>query len=129
MLRTFIGDFARMLVAVLLLLPVPGAEAAKPKPATSKQPTEIQVRHDKLRAVADDYWEFFLRENPEFATALGEYKYNDRLTDYSLAHVEDVSAQTAALFQRARSLDTAGLSDADRLDQLLLVRTLTDRLE
>jgi hypothetical protein len=70
--RTFIGNFVQMLLAVLLLLPVPGAEAAKPKPATAKPPTELQVRHDKVRAVADDYWEFFLRENPEFATMLGE---------------------------------------------------------
>ena len=28
-----------------------------------------------------------------YATMLGEYKYNDRLTDYSLAHVEDVRAK------------------------------------
>ena len=34
-----------------------------------------------------------------------------------------------ALFERVRGIDTTGLSDADRLDQLLLVRTLTDRLE
>jgi uncharacterized protein (DUF885 family) len=129
MLRAFSGNLARILVAVLVLLPVAGVEAAKKKPAKARAPTEIQVRHDKLRAVADDYWEFFLRENPEYATVLGEYQYNDRLTDYSLAHAEDVRAQTAALFQRARSIDTTGLSDADRLDQLLLVRTLADRLE
>ena len=129
MVKAFRLNGVRMMVAVLALLPVLGAEAAKPKPARPKPPTATQVQHEKLKAVADDYWEFFLRENPEYATALGEYKYNDRLTDYSMGHVEDVRAQTAALFQRARSLDTSGLSDADRLDQLLLVRTLADRLE
>ena len=128
-MKVFRLNGVRMMVAVLALLPVLGVEAAKSKPARPRPPTATQVQHEKLKAVADDYWEFFLRENPEYATTLGEYKYNDRLTDYSLAHVEDVRAQTAALFQRARSLDTAGLSDADRLDQLLLVRTLTDRLE
>ena len=129
MMKAFRLNCVRMMVAVLALLPVLGAEAAKPKPARPKPPTATQVQHEKLKAVADDYWEFFLRENPEYATTLGEYKYNDRLTDYSMGHVEDVRAQTAALFQRARSLDTSGLSDADRLDQLLLVRTLADRLE
>ena len=129
MVKAFRLNGVRMMVAVLALLPVLGAEAAKPKPARPKPPTATQVQHEKLKAVADDYWEFFLRENPEYATALGEYKYNDRLTDYSMGHVEDVRAQTAGLFQRARSLDTSGLSDADRLDQLLLVRTLADRLE
>jgi uncharacterized protein (DUF885 family) len=89
----------------------------------------VQVRHAQLRALADDYWAFFLRENPEYATALGEYEYNDRLTNYSLAHVEEVRAQTARLLQRARGIDPTGLADTDRLDHSLLVRTLTDRLE
>jgi uncharacterized protein (DUF885 family) len=129
MFRTDCGNFVRTLAALLLLLPVAGADAASRKPAKPSAPSAVQVSHDKLRAVADDYWEFFLRENPEYATVLGEYQHNDRLTDYSLAHVEDVRAQTAALFQRARSIDTTGLSDADRLDQLLLVRALADRLE
>ena len=132
MSKAFRLNAMRLILVALVLVPVLGAVAAthkskaKPKP---KPVSDIQVRHEKLKAVEDDYWEFFLRENPEYATMLGEYKYNDRLTDYSLAHVEDVRAQTAALFQRARSIDTTGLSDADRLDQLLLVRTLADRLE
>jgi uncharacterized protein (DUF885 family) len=129
MARRCIDNLARMLVAALLLLPVPGTAAATPKPAKLQPPSELQVRHDALRAVADDFWEFFLRENPEYATVLGEYRYNDRLTDYSLAHVADVRAQTAALLQRVQDIDTAGLSDADRLDQSLLLRVLTDRLE
>lgn len=40
----------------------------------------------KLRVLEDDYWDFYQRENPEAATQLGEYRYNDRLSDYSLAH-------------------------------------------
>ncbi|MEY2919936.1 MAG: hypothetical protein RL261_1241 [Pseudomonadota bacterium] len=132
MSKAFRLNAVRLILVALVLVPVLGAVAAthkskaKPKP---KPVSDIQVRHEKLKAVEDDYWEFFLRENPEYATVLGEYKYNDRLTDYSLAHVEEIRAQTAALFQRARSIDTTGLSDADRLDQLLLVRTLADRLE
>jgi uncharacterized protein (DUF885 family) len=120
----------RLILLALVLVPFMGAAAATHKSKAKPKPvSDIQLRHEKLKAVEDDYWEFFQRENPEYATMLGEYKYNDRLTDYSPAHVEDVRVQTAALFQRARSIDTTGLADADRLDQLLLVRTLTDRLE
>jgi uncharacterized protein (DUF885 family) len=111
-------------VAMLVLLPFLTVAAAE----TPSGP-DSQVRHRSLHAVADAYWEFYLRENPEAATALGEYRYNARLTDYSLAHVEVSRTQAVELLERARAIDTAGLPDADRLDQQLLVRTLSDELE
>ena len=92
-------------------------------------PHDSLARQQSLHAIADDYWEFYLRENPEAATALGEYKYNARLTDYSLEHVKVIRAQAGGLLERARAINIAGLADSDRLDQQLLVRTLTDRLE
>jgi uncharacterized protein (DUF885 family) len=111
-------------VGALALLPFLAAAAAEPR-----SPADRQARHESLRAVADAYWEFYLRENPAAATALGEYRYNSRLTDYSLAHVDVARVEAAGLLARAEAVDAAGLSDADRLDRQLLVRTLTDQLE
>ena len=122
--RAFRLNFARIVLTTLALLPVLAATAAQPPSSP-----DSQSRHQDLRKVADDYWEFYLRENPESATALGEYRYNARLTDYSLAHVTVVQTEAAALLRRAQAVDTTGLSDADRLDQQLLVRTLSDQLE
>jgi uncharacterized protein (DUF885 family) len=116
--------FTRTFAAALVLLPVLTAMAAE-----SPSSADSQAHHRQLRAIADDYWKFYLRENPEAATVLGEYKYNARLTDYSLAHVDVYRAKAAGLLARAQAIDTAGLSDADRLDQQLLVRTLSDELE
>ncbi len=95
----------------------------------SKPQADTQDRQKKLRALADEYWETYLRENPEGATGLGEYKYNSKLSDYSLAHVEAVRKQSEDLLNRLKAVDVAGLSESDRLDQTLLVQTLTDRLE
>jgi hypothetical protein len=80
-------SLARNIAITLLLLP-PLIGAAAP-PSSADAPT----RHNQLRTVADGYWQFYLRENPESATGLGEYQYNARLTDYSLAHVEAVREQ------------------------------------
>jgi uncharacterized protein (DUF885 family) len=113
----------RKFVGALLLLPVLSGVVAQPLPADG--PT----RHVQLRAIADDYWAFFLRENPEAATGLGEYANNDRWTDYSLAHVTAVRNEAAALLKRAQTVDTTGLEDSDRLDQQLLVGRLSDQLE
>jgi uncharacterized protein (DUF885 family) len=122
--RAFGLDYARRFVAALALLPVLTGMAAAPPSSP-----DSQARHQNLRAVADDYWEFYLRENPEVATVLGEYRYNAKLTDYSLAHVNAFRTRSADLLARAQAIDAAGLSDTDRLDQQLLVRTLSDQLE
>jgi len=110
------------LIALLLLPVLAGATAQPPStPAFQAQ--------QQLRAVADDFWEFYLRENPETATALGEYRYNDRLTDYSLAHVEVVRQQASGFLERARAIDGTLLAESARLDQQLLVQALSNQLE
>ena len=39
----------------------------------------------KLHALFDDEWQWTLREYPEFATGVGDNRYNDKLTDLSVA--------------------------------------------
>ena len=80
----------------------------------------------KLKTIKDDWWEWFQSENPENATQLGEYKYNDKLSDVSLAHVPQVRSDVSAFLARLHTIDAASLSEADQLDQALLVRVLED---
>jgi uncharacterized protein (DUF885 family) len=120
--RTHRAIVPGFLIALLLLPVLAGATAQPPStPAFQAQ--------QQLRAVADDFWEFYLRENPETATALGEYRYNDRLTDYSLAHVEVVRQQASGFLERARAIDGTLLAESARLDQQLLVQALSNQLE
>jgi uncharacterized protein (DUF885 family) len=115
LLRGFVG-------ALLLLTALSGAVA-------QALPADAVTRHAQLRGIADDYWAFYLRENPESATQLGEYQNNAKLTDYSLGHVAAVVREASELLKRARAVDTTKLADSDQLDQKLLVRTLGDQLE
>jgi len=115
-------EFLGVALSALLVATVAIAAAPATKPADPPA-------HELVRKLADDYWAFFLRENPETATLLGEYKYNASLTDYSLAHVDVLRSETAALLARAEAIDAQGLSPVDRLDRQLLVRNLADQLE
>src|SRR5580698_2805796 len=83
----------------------------------------------QLKAIKDDWWHFYLRESPESATVLGEYQYNDKLTDISLAHQPQIRQEASGLLARVEAVDPKGLSEADQLDQSLLSRTLTDQIE
>jgi uncharacterized protein (DUF885 family) len=121
--RRFRLSFIWPAMLALTLLPIVTAVAAAPLPAYE------QARHEAFRALADAYWEFYLSENPEAATGLGEYKYNAKLTDYSLAHVDVVRARAASLLKRVKAIGTEHLSVSDRLDQQLLLQLLNDQLE
>jgi uncharacterized protein (DUF885 family) len=83
--------------------------------------------HKTLRAFEDDYWNFFLRENPEGATQLGEYRYNDRLSDFSLTHVAQLKKELSALLVRLQGISVS--SEQDQLDRTLLLETLSDQLK
>lgn len=107
----------RIILATALVLG--GCSAPEPKG---------EVAANQLRPVKDAWWEFFQRENPENATSLGEYKYNDRLSDVSVDHVPQVRSEASALLARVEAIDPKALSPADQLDQSLLSRTLTEQI-
>ena len=81
-----------------------------------------------MRSIKDDYWEFFLRNNPENATQLGEYRYNDRLSEYSPAHFVQVGQDAAALLARLQAVKSKDLREQDALDHTLLTGALQNQL-
>jgi hypothetical protein len=50
-------------------------------------PTTVAGRVDALNAIFASYWEDQLKYNPEFASSLGDKRYDDQLTDYSVTGV------------------------------------------
>jgi uncharacterized protein (DUF885 family) len=79
-------------------------------------------------ALFEEQFENDLREDPESATALGDYRYNDKLAEYSLAAMTRRHASDQAFLARLKRIPTTGFSDQDRLSHDLLVRVLGQRL-
>lgn len=46
----------------------------------------LEQRRDALNKLLDEQWQYTMRESPEFATVVGDYRYNDKWSDQSLAH-------------------------------------------
>ncbi|MGI9113933.1 MAG: DUF885 domain-containing protein [Chthoniobacterales bacterium] len=99
-------------VAFCLLLPTYVASA-----------TEQDTKFEK---VAHDYIEDLLATHPEYATQLGDHRFDDKLTDYSaegrdkeLAHAKEVRQQLQAFN------DLSQLSGANKID----VRILKDAVD
>ena len=118
-----------LLICAALLGPVairPGALAA---PAAQGAVTaDVATRVKALNALLDEQWQYTLKNSPEFATILGDLRYNDRWSDASLAHLEADHQATQDFLKRFEAIDTSGFPDSDKLNQQLMVRQLKDSL-
>jgi uncharacterized protein (DUF885 family) len=79
-------------------------------------------------AIFEDYYETELRNFPERATAFGDYRYNDKLDDYSLDGVMQHHKSDESFLARIQSIFTTGFADQDQLSQNLLARVLQQRI-
>lgn len=79
-------------------------------------------------ALFDEQYETDLRNFPERATAFGDYRYNDRLTDHSLAAIQRRHQSDVEFLNRLQAIATTGFSDQDQLSHDLLVRMFEIRI-
>jgi len=90
---------------------------------------DVASRVAALNALLAEQWQYNLKNAPEFATTLGDLRYNDRWTDASLAHQAADHRATEDFLKRFEAIDTSGFADSDRLNQQLMVRQLKDSLK
>jgi uncharacterized protein (DUF885 family) len=76
----------------------------------------------KLHRLFDEEWEWTLREYPEYATVVGDNRYNDRLTDLSAEAIERRKAHEREMLKRIREIDRSRLTGQDVLSYDLFLR-------
>jgi uncharacterized protein (DUF885 family) len=79
-------------------------------------------------ALFEEQYESDLRKFPERATAFGDYRYNDKLAEYSLEAIVQRHKTDEAFLARLEAIPSAGFSDQDQLSHDLLVRVLQQRI-
>ncbi len=72
----------------------------------------------------DDFYEVGLKNSPERATAVGDYRYNSQLGQYSLAEIARLHAEADDFLKRLKEIPTDGMGDKDLLSHQLLERQL-----
>jgi len=83
----------------------------------------------QLKQLFADQWEYELRESPELATSIGDYRYNDRWSDSSLAHVQQQKQDLQKWLAKFQSIDSTGLDEQETVSLHLMVRNLKERIE
>jgi uncharacterized protein (DUF885 family) len=97
------------------------------QPAAST--STVSEREKALNAIFSDYWQQQLKDSPEFASTLGDKRYDDQLSDYSVAEYNAELARGRAFLDRLGAIDTTGLPEQEQLSKDLLVRKLVDAQE
>jgi uncharacterized protein (DUF885 family) len=99
------------------------------KAVSAKQPSSVELRLKKLHTLLDEQWEYTLRNQPEFASIIGDKRYNDRLSEFSQASIDRDIRQTRVFLEKFEAIDTSGFPDQERLNRDLMVRNLREKLE
>ena len=97
--------------------------------AQSNSNASLDARRAQLREAIQAEWEYTLRTHPEFATAIGDNRYNDRLDDYSQQAVERELAHAKQQLKLFEAIDTKGFPEDEALNQQLMVRRLRIDIE
>ena len=79
-------------------------------------------------ALFEEQYQTDLRNFPERATAFGDYRYNDKLTNHSLVAIAERHKSDEDFLARLRAIPTTGFSDQDQLSHDLMVRVLEQRI-
>jgi uncharacterized protein (DUF885 family) len=89
----------------------------------------VDDRRQQLKQLIADEWEYELKESPEQATAIGDYRYNDHWSDASLEHVSQQKQDAQNWIGRFQAFDATGFPEQEKLNRALMLRILKQRVE
>jgi len=93
-------------------------------PVVLAQGPAVADRVAQQNALFEEYFQAGLKNSPERATSLGDYRYNSLLAQYSLKAIADQHAEADAFLARLETISTEGMSEQDLLSHELLERQL-----
>jgi uncharacterized protein (DUF885 family) len=79
-------------------------------------------------AIFEEQYESDLHNFPERATAYGDYRYNDKLAEYSLAAIVQHDKTNRDFLARVEAIPSTDFAEQDQLSRDLLIRVLEQRI-
>jgi len=89
----------------------------------------LEDRRAELNNLLADEWEYSLRTQPEFATQVGDDRYNDRLSDISDKAIAEKLKHARQSLERFEAIDVAGFPEPEKLNRSLMLRSLREAIE
>jgi uncharacterized protein (DUF885 family) len=84
----------------------------------------VEDRRKVLNALIDQCWEASLEHSPEFASYIGDKRYNDKTTDYSVKAMNAWLEREQNWMLKLAAIDPDGLTDAEKTSRAASMRTI-----
>jgi uncharacterized protein (DUF885 family) len=110
----------------LTCLPVLFAQALPTGPAAN---ASVEDRRKALNDLFKEYWDANLENSPEFASSIGDKRFNDRISDYSVKAINAWLAREQEFLMRLAAIDPTGFTDQEKISRDLLLRQFTEDQE
>jgi len=96
--------------------------------AASAASDSLESRIAAQNALFEEQYQSDLKATPERATAYGDYRYNDRLDEVSLAAIKGRHDSDVEFLTRLDAIATQGFAEQDLLSHEVMQRTLKQRI-
>jgi uncharacterized protein (DUF885 family) len=125
--KKVLSIFSFVVAGSLTSFPLFAQQMTQPAPAAVQ--SSVAARSKALSTIFAEIWDDRMKHSPEYASALGDKRYNDQLTDYSVQEINASLARGRAFLERLGEIDVTGLTSQEILSRDLMVRELTDEQE
>jgi uncharacterized protein (DUF885 family) len=101
---------------------------AKPKKATLSA-ASLDERRKQLSDLIAAHWEWRLSHSPELASNLGDKRWNDKLSDYSMVAEEQQNRHASETLARLKTINTTGFPEQEALNKTILLQQMQNELD
>src|SRR6185369_13828482 len=100
-----------------------------PGPAAADSAQSLQARREAFNRLLAEQWDYSLSKQPEYASILGDKRWNDKLSDISDAAIQADLAKQKDFLARFEAVDSTGFPEQETLSKALMVRNLRETVE
>ncbi|MYM80730.1 DUF885 family protein [Duganella sp. FT50W] len=96
---------------------------------TTAAAPDLEARRAALNSLLKEQWDYTMRTSPEWASLIGDKRFNDRLSDFSQAGIDADIKASAEFLKRFEAVDTTGFPLQEQLNRELMLRQLRQNLD
>lgn len=105
------------------------AHAQKLSTAPVSAHASVEERRAAMNGLFQQYWDEYLEQNPEFASEIGDKRFNEKISDYSVSAINNWLAREQELLMKLAQIDPAGFTESEDMSREMLMRQFADDIE
>ncbi len=126
--RTAFASFLLCSVFSASLL-TPAQGQAQSLQASTLQAQSLDDRRKALDALFSQYWDAVMERSPEWASELGDKRFNDKISDHSPKAANAWIEHEQGLMMRLAAIDPAGFTEEEKTSREMLLRDFAQDIE